>query len=416
MEANTVAHVCLVTSAHISANPRLVKEANSLYEAGYQVTVVALRVNERLWNLDRPILERSPWAWRLVTRGTDFSYAISTALQVLARRLLRQCSIRNLRLACCAHHRLVTRLARAATKIPADLYIAHNLAAFPAAAQAAKKNRGKIGFDAEDFHTEELMRDQRDPGDQVARRTIEQSLLPNCSHLTASSPLIAEAYGKAYGVNAETILNVFPLCDAPESAVPPGTLIPASMYWFSQTIGPGRGLEEILRSMGFMTQRPMLYLRGNVSAGYRYALTQLARGLGIKDHLIFLEPAPPQEMTRLAQPYAIGLAIEPGSSPNNRMALSNKIFTYLLAGVPVVMSRTPAHEGLAAQLEEASILVELHKPRAVAIQLETFFSDPSFQERSRDRAWRLGHGRYNWDVEKNAFLRCVERASLTNAP
>ncbi len=415
MEADTVAHVCLVTSAHISANPRLVKEANALYEAGYRVTVVALRVNERLSNLDQPILEGAPWVWRLVSRGTNLSYAISTALQVLARLVLRQCSINSLWLACLAHHRLIRRLAEVATKVPADLYIAHNLAAFPAAARAAQNNQAKMGFDAEDFHTEELMRDQRDPGDQVARRTIEQSLLPNCAHLTASSPLIAAAYGKEYGVNAETILNVFPLCDAPESALPPETLIPPSMYWFSQTIGRGRGLEETLRAMSLMTQRPILYLRGSVSDGYRCDLTQLARELGIKHHLMFLESAPPREMTRLAQPYSIGLAVEPGSSPNDLMALSNKIFTYLLAGVPVVMSRTPAHEGLAAQLNEASILVDLHKPRAVAIQLETFLSDPKFQERSRNRAWRLAHGQYNWDIEKNTFLRCVERALLTNA-
>jgi glycosyltransferase involved in cell wall biosynthesis len=92
------------------------------------------------------------------------------------------------------------------------------------------------------------------------------------------------------------------------------------------------------------------------------------------------------------------------------MALSNKIFTYLLAGVPVLLSRTPAHEQLAKDLGDATLLVDLSRPAETAREIETFLDDPGQQERARNSAWRLARERYNWDVEGMKFLQKVRNA------
>jgi glycosyltransferase involved in cell wall biosynthesis len=115
-------------------------------------------------------------------------------------------------------------------------------------------------------------------------------------------------------------------------------------------------------------------------------------------------------MVRLCTGYAIGLAVEPDSSPNNSIALSNKIFTYLLAGLPVLLSRTPAQEQLARSLGDAAILVDLRRPQAAAESLESFLNSESAQRRARATAWRLGHEKFNWDVEKQKFLQLVRQA------
>jgi hypothetical protein len=188
--------VCLVTSTHISANPRLLKEADALHQAGYKVYVVAIDVNERLRRMDRPILAAAGWNYSLVKRGPFLTYIARSLLQRCSRGLLRRLGWQNLLLASMAHHRLIARLKHRTKQIPAQLYLAHNLAALPAAAGAARKNQSKLGFDAEDFHTEELTSLQRNAGDQIAREIIERILLPRCDHLTAASPLIADAYLK----------------------------------------------------------------------------------------------------------------------------------------------------------------------------------------------------------------------------
>ena len=266
LRPNNSLRVCLVTSTHVSANPRLVKEADALCDAGYAVHVVAADVNVRLRELDGGILLRAHWDYTLVGRGLWISYALMTVFQRMARLVLRYRFSGKLSVARIAHHRLTGRLTNITKRVSADLYIAHNLAALPAAAAAALANGANLGFDAEDFHTEELNHYQRNGGDQVARELIERRLLPRCRHLTGASPLIAEAYNDRYGVRMEPILNVFPLSEAPEEE--PGMsleLVPRSLYWFSQTVGAGRGLEPLLKAMSGMVEPPILYLRGNIT-------------------------------------------------------------------------------------------------------------------------------------------------------
>lgn len=319
-----------------------------------------------------------------------------------------------------AHHALTPALARAAIAQRADLYIAHNLAALPAAAEAARKRRSKLGFDAEDYHCGEL---DNNPGTTLElriRRSIERELLPRCTHLTSASPSISQAYAADYRVNMTPILNVFPLSEGPQQPIAPDGIRHGtpSLYWFSQTIGPHRGLEQLLAAMARMGVAVRLLLRGNPAAGYLDSLRQLAMKEGgetLVARLRFLPVAAPHEMVRLAAEHDLGLGIEPGCDRNNELALSNKIFIYLLAGVPVLLSRTPAQTALAQQLGAAALLVDIHKPDELAQVLDDYFADPERQRSARAQAWHISRERFNWDKEKVKFLEAVNHASATDA-
>ncbi|HEX8490311.1 MAG TPA: glycosyltransferase, partial [Chthoniobacterales bacterium] len=274
-------------------------------------------------------------------------------------------------------------------------------------AWAARKTSAKLAFDAEDFHTEELTAGQRHPGDQMARSVIEKKFLPQCAYLTASAPLIAEAYRDRYGVTMQPILNVFPKSQAPETPVAVEQTLPRSLYWFSQTIGPARGLEELIACLAHLREPVTLHLRGNVSGSYDERLKRVAAKTGMAARIHLLPPVRPDELAKQAADYQLGLAVEPGSSPNNCMALSNKIFTYLLAGLPVLLSRTPAQENLGAELGEAALLIDLRSPRDAAARIENFLSDPALQQRARDAAWQLARERFNWDIEQLKVLQQV---------
>jgi glycosyltransferase involved in cell wall biosynthesis len=301
-------------------------------------------------------------------------------------------------------------LATAAGAEAADLYIGHYLAALPAAAWAAHRHGAKLGFDAEDDHIGELPDTPENRAEIAIRRQIEAQFLPRCQHLTAASPGIADAYRLRYGVIMTPILNVFPLAKAPPAIVAhqhrnrEGML---SVYWFSQTIGPGRGLESIIEAMGKMRGRMKLSIRGSDFLGYSVQLKALAASAGMADRICFLPSAPPDEMARLAAQHDVGLASELNTPPNRAISLTNKIFTYLLAGIPVLLSDTPAQRGLAAELGEAARVVELADPVAVATALDAWALKPEALAAAKCYAWRLGQTRFNWDIEKMRFLQNV---------
>ena len=113
------------------------------------------------------------------------------------------------------------------------------------------------------------------------------------------------------------ILNVFPLSQAPSGPPADRNGRALSVYWFSQTIGPGRGLEFFIKAMGKMRSRVTLSVRGSDFLGYSAKLKTLAAEVGVTDALSFLPSAPPDEMARLAAQHDIGLAFELNAPPNH---------------------------------------------------------------------------------------------------
>lgn len=401
--------ICLVSPGHIASNPRLVKEANSLLQAGYEVRVVAGDTADFVRPLDKALMLSVKWTCDRIGLGTRPAYVWHKLKQKLAR-VLFQLGFRNIYIAMWAHSLISDSLAQAAIAKPADLYIAHCLAALPAVAIAAQKHNAKFGFDAEDFHVGELVKIPENNLEIVIRDYIERTLLPQCCYLTASSPMIAEAYRNRYGVSIEPVLNVFPLSEAPVKLKEFANKEPFSLYWFSQTIGGNRGLESIVEAMAQMKTSVELHLRGIPATGYADVLTQLAHELGVGDRLHFLPSAPPADMAQLAACYHLGLSIEPGRDTNNNVCLGNKIFTYLLAGLPILMSDTPAQKELSLQLGEAALVVNIHNPKCLALALDIWFTDSLQLEKSRTKAWALGREVYNWETEQYKLLDIVQNA------
>jgi glycosyltransferase involved in cell wall biosynthesis len=408
----TKKRICLVSPGHLASNPRLVKEANALYAAGFQVRVVAGDSVAVIHPLDQTILSLAPWSCVQVSWGSKLSYLGRRLWQKLAQKVASTGWIPHLSVAIWAHSTMSDRLAKAAAAEPADFYIAHCLAALPAAAIASGKHNAKLGFDAEDFHIGELPDIPENQVEIRVRDRLERTLLPRCQHLTAASPGIATAYAQRYGVKMTPILNVFPLAEAaPSPQRQEGDRIGSepSLYWFSQTIGPGRGLESIITAMAQMQTRVRLHLRGFPAVGYSESLMQLAAKVGVSDRLHFLPPAPPAEMARLAAYHDVGLSLELIQPVNRAVCLTNKIFVYLLAALPILMSLTPAQKEFAKQLGEVALLVDINDSAAVATTLDNLLFKGEKLENLRTQSWKLGQEIYNWDVEQLKFLNSVER-------
>lgn len=409
--------ICLVTSGHIGSNPRLVKEAEALSEAGAFVQVIALDITSlrEVQARDESVMAGALWRCLRIDCKKG---KIGRKARALARRLAQQgwsWGLRGDRLLELAFDPLISKLTTAARGTKADLYIAHNLAALPAAFHAARAHGGKLGFDAEDFHSGELA----DPAaaQSAMARGLETRYLPLCDYVTAASPGIARAYAQTCAIPEPTVLlNVFGRHEAPSSATPQGAAQERpSLYWFSQTIGPGRGLECAIEAIALSRSRPALYLQGTVASGYGAELGELSAQLGLQGHVRFVPPAPPGDLVRLAAQYDIGLASEETHPLNRDLCLTNKVFTYLLAGIPTVASATTAQAELGRQLTGGFHLYPPGQPQALAKAIDHLLLSPEILATERAEAWHHGQARYNWDTEKTRFLDVVQRV-LQTAP
>jgi glycosyltransferase involved in cell wall biosynthesis len=410
------AAICLVSPSHLANNPRLVKEADALHAAGYRVHVVCGRYFPLNDPFDAQIRAASPWSVTTVDYRATWKTLPDRLRHRLARARIARTASPGLELAGLASHRAYRALAAAASRVDAVLYLGHTLAGLAAAAAASRIRRAAYGFDAEDFHPAETTQSENDPALRASIATLESTLLPHAATFTAASPLIAETYRRAYALSSTpaTVLNVFPLADAPPaSAIPPSAPSPAAprrLYWFSQTIGPGRGLETLLPALAHLQTPVSLHLRGLPAATYPETLRRAAHAAGFSGPIEFLPLGPAADMMKLAAPYDLGLSLEQNTPLNRDLCLTNKIFTYLLAGLPVALTPTRAQTALAATLGQAALLLDPTDPAATARRLDALLGSPATLTRARLHALSLGRETYNWEREQHVLLSTIHQA------
>lgn len=403
-----MARICIVTASALGSNPRVVKEAQALTEAGHKVHVIAIRTLSLVDLRDDDILRDAQWTCERLDLRKASSWRVRRLAQLALRGLARVSGL----IADGALSPMTPALIRAATARTADLFIAHYDAALPAAARAARRCGGLYAFDAEDFHPGDLPNESANAFDLRLIKAIETRNLPGCAYVTAASPGIADAYATAYGLARPTVvLNTFPMVRSPERATRSGAATPGpSIYWISQTIGPDRGLECAVRAIALSSARPHLYCRGHSAPGFAERLTALAAAQGVSERLHLLTPEPPSQMEALAASYDVGLVGETGCTPNRAIALTNKQFTYLAAGIPAVMSDIPAHRTFAAEAPDAAFLFETDSETSLAQCLDHLLGDADGLARARQSALTLGRSRFNWEVDRVKLLDQVSLA------
>jgi glycosyltransferase involved in cell wall biosynthesis len=290
----------------------------------------------------------------------------------------------------------------------ARIYIAHYLGALPAAVKAASKHGAPVIFDAEDFHRGE---EPYYPGQINDVIQIEDRLLPGIDLVTTASPLISASYQQLYPrQKIITINNVFSLKQLqPVMVDDPQQL---KLFWFSQNIGPNRGLELIVDALNAITENVSLTLLGNIrSDAYVEGLLKRSRQGG-KVH--FMQPVIPEQIFEIASQFDIGLAAEIPHCLNRDICLTNKIFTYLLAGNCILASATAAQKGFIDANPQVGFLY-LHDDAAAlaGIIRELYYNRNRLAECKR-QASLLGSSYLNWEKESEKIIEEINNLTAVD--
>ena len=390
----------------------MLKSADALAAAGYDVTAVSTCHEGWAADADRDVRSRRTWPVHVVNyqKGeSGLTYWWTGAEHRGARALVHALGPERapLPLVARALGRVHAALERIVSAIPADLIYGGTTGALAAIAGAGHRCRTPYALDLEDFHSGETSGPEAPFVGALATR-IERAVLGDAAFLTTSSEAIAAAYRERYGVLPSVVHNTFPLPSKPPdfTRVNPGTL---RLYWYSQTIGPGRGLEETVAALGGADVSAELTLRGQPHAGYVERLARLASTQAPRLTVIHQPPAPPDAMVDLARGYDVGLALEQMTPRNRQLCVTNKTFTYMLAGVASAMSDTPGQHALGLDLGRAAALVPPGDVGALAAAFARWAADPAALDCAKRTAWQAAGRRWHWDhpQERGVLLDLV---------
>jgi glycosyltransferase involved in cell wall biosynthesis len=407
-----VKRICVVTAGHLATCPRMLKAADALHEAGYGVRVVSTCFSPWARAADGTVRTGRDWSWAVVDYDKQSGRATywRSGLRQRASRMLARVAGPGrcpLPVAACAYSRVHSELVKAIVAQPADLVYGGG-GAFAAASAAARRTGVPYAVDLEDFHSAE-QNGTRDAAlsNGLAGR-IERDVLRRAYFVTAASAAITAAYRETYDVQPITVNNTFPLPAVAPDLTPP-VHAGLRLYWFSQTIGPGRGLEDLIHAMGRARITGEIHLRGQPWADYLGTLQQLAAAAAPAVQIVHHDVAHPAAMLDLCRGYDAGLAVEPGFSRNNLLALSNKALTYILAGLPVVLTDTPGQHALAEDLGEGAIVYRSGDIDALAAGLARWAGDKAQLAAAKAAAWEAAKRRWHWEhpAERGALLAAV---------
>jgi len=389
------ARLLIVSSGHLCCNPRPVKEAFTLGNAGHAVTLLTPLTDLRLSVLDASLSKNAPFTHTCIPHRHSFALRLH---QWLARRSV-PAGVHSI-------HALgdASELLAAARNISADLTIVHNEVPHWIGTRLLAEGR-RVAADIEDWHSEDLRPEDRRHRPLRLLQKTEHTLLHQAAYTSTTSLALAEALHARYGgQRPHVITNSFPLQPAHVRSAPG---MPPSFFWFSQTLGPSRGLEAFLAAWSLAKAPSRLVLLGEPCHGYKERLLALVP-TDFRARIEFLPLVPPDELPAIIARHDIGLALEDASIRNRDLTITNKILQYLNAGLAIVASDTAGQREVLNRSPEAGFIAATADEPTFAAQLDQLLKDSARLHASQRAARQLAEDCYCWEREAPRLIELVE--------
>jgi len=395
--------VLILIAGNLSRSPRPEKEATTLARAGYGVTVLHLSEGSVYDRLDADLAKAG--GYETISLVLD-----STPLMRHMRRLRRWLAVRAIAIGLEDVMALGpgrALLARARTH-PADLIIVHNEIGLWAGRQLLRDGR-RVAADIEDWHSEDLLEHDRHHRPLRLLRRVEGEILREAAYVSTTSQALRCALHQRYGgPMPEVITNSFPLQDRPRPQQPKREAPPA-FFWFSQTIGPGRGLEGFFPVWARLSAPTRLVLLGEPQGGFADHLRALLPA-DLRQRLEFLGLVPPPQLPGVIAQHDIGLALEESSIPSRDGTITNKILQYLNAGLAIVATSTAGQREVLRTAPRAGLLLDNANHGTAIAQLNSWLQNRDQLRLVQQAARTAAEETYCWEREAPKFLHCVNQA------
>jgi len=419
--------VCMIVKNQLWNDARVKKEALSLRHAGHEVTIIALpeegKPARESWEgatiLRPPNLPR----WAKSARKTVDGYHSPGSTPGPLKRLVVALRRNRARIALTNVKRLVQhdlRLLCAALRTRADVYHAHDLDTLFVAWLAALLRRARLVYDSHELWLES-QRYLFEDGSlaRLTARVTERSLAGRADLVIAVT-----------GMRGAHMRNMYPKMRAPvivmncphvirevsnggylktRTGCPPDSTV----VLYQGILSASRGLEELIEAASILKLRGLDkvvfalmgtdYLRGE--------LNEMVRARGLEDRVHIFPPVPSEALPEVTLSADVGMILFRNSCLNHFYSLPNKLFEYMMAGVPMIASGFPE---MAAVIEGArcGLLVEPSDPAGIADALAHMVSNP------RERAEMGSRGRiaavteYNWSRQEEVLLDSYRSLSI----
>lgn len=364
--------VVLSVTNDLYTDPRVDKVAHSLEKMGCEVLLVGRRYG------DSPALQPRSYAtsrMRLLFRKGPLFYAEYT-LRLFFRLLFQSC----------------------------DILVANDLDTLLPNLLVSRLRHKPLVYDSHEYFCQVWEVVQR-PKVQAVWHAVERYCFPKLTHIITVSDSIAEAYRKEYGKQVEVVRNLplrSPEAETPVSRADLG--LPEDLKIIilqGNAIHKDRGGELLVEAMPFLPETVFLLVvgAGDALPGMRERVAEL----GMEDRVRFTGRVTPEQLPAYTRCADIGVTFDRNVCLNHAYSLPNKLFEYIQAGIPLLVSDLPERRRIVETYQVGVVLEDL-RPEAVAQAVNRLVSDSAFYEHCRQHC-REAAQLLHWEKEEETLRR-----------
>ncbi len=368
---------------------RIMREATALVEAGFDVSIVDI-MNER----ERPAEED--------IEGVHMKHVMMPSL-FIPTRFKPWYLVKAVQ--------MIIRGAIRLLRTPADIYHAHDVKGLPACYIAARLRRKLLIFDSHEIPLDDPNITRWPRLSALATRVLAH-MMPRCAGVVTASPLYAREISKDYHYpEITTVLNVpiyrkIPKSDRLRQHLGLSPDVRIALY--QGNIQANRSLEQLVHAAPFLDPGIVIVMMGRAVETTRIQLEELIASKGVADRVKIIPAAPYEELLNWTASADIGLTIfKPGYTRSIRYCLPNKLFEYLMAGLPVVSSELDAIAELLKTYDVGQILPSL-APSDIGAAINSMLLDPVALARMHSNALATARQNFHWEKEKQIIVQLYD--------
>lgn len=393
----------IISMTGVSGEPRVLRQAEALTANGWRVVVCGFEGRSPLpksWhfirmpsrtpfssndqNAARRIHNLASWLVRLGRGNPAFSWAAHWAHSTnLLWYHIRQ---------------ELVRVAREHPELRADLVIAHDYHTADIGYDVARMYGAKFSIDVHEYAREQYSNDPEwVRKEQPIIIAVQDYYLRRADLITVVCAGIGELLAKETRLMREpvTIRNV-PFSQ-PQVFRPTGSTI---RVLYHGDLSRHRYIHDIIRSVPGWRPEIELILRGGGDPAYIADLKRMIAALRIEHRVHFEPPVPFDQIVPAANSADIGLFSYEVYSPQIRLALPNKLFEYIMAGLAVCITKLD-EAGRVVQQYGVGKLIPQHSVDGITETINSFTRE---EIDAYKRASIKASEELNWDAEKQKLI------------
>ncbi|MEE9348861.1 MAG: glycosyltransferase [Flavobacteriaceae bacterium] len=238
----------------------------------------------------------------------------------------------------------------------------------------SKIQNKKLIYDSHELFTEvpELV---NRPKTQRIWLKLEQRIVPKLKNSYTVCNSIANYYNTKYKTDFKVVRNIPVFVKQEvrsrelEVRSKKQEAIPKTIIYQGAT-NIGRGLELMIETMAFLNNHQLIIIGGGEILS---DLKEKVLKENLEHKITFLGKKTPTELKKITPTADLGISIEEDLGLNYRYALPNKLFDYIHANVPVLVSNLPEMKAVVNQYNIGEIVIE-RTPKVLANQIENLLN------------------------------------------